>query len=273
MNGQDKVKLMNDKIPSEEEIELLLRKVQPLPRPTFHKRMTNQPWSSKPRLPFWSLRKTLKAAISLVIIFAFGIGITLLSPSLNTMAQRFTLFFLPSPSNIEFGAITVLETSHPQERFDLNINQAEDLVGFIIKIPSEIPEEFHLEGVAHDDLREAVILSYSTESRDMVMRVSMQKVDADYQQIGPEAVIEFVSIGSLTGEYVSGGWTIPEVESEIINTKIPSETQTVWDINVKLQTLRWSDGEFLYEIILAGGNDQNGYQDKNILVSIAESVQ
>ena len=120
MNGQNKGKIMNNKIPSEEEIEKLLRKVQPLPRPTFHKRMTNQPWSSEPRLPFWSLRKTKNAAISLVIIFAFGIGITLLSPSLNTMAQRFTLFFLPSPSNIDFGAITVLETSHPQERFDFD---------------------------------------------------------------------------------------------------------------------------------------------------------
>jgi hypothetical protein len=264
---------MINKIPSEEEIEKLLRKVQPLPNPEFHQRMMKSPWSSFPRFPVWSQRNVLKTAISIVIIFTFGIGITLVSPSLNTIAQRFTLFFLPSPSNIGFGAITVTETSHPQDRFDLNINQAEDLVGFKIKIPSKIPEVFSLQGVAYDELREAVILNYMTKSRDLVMRVSMQKADGDYQQIGPEAVIEFVSIGTLTGEYVSGGWTIPEVESEIVNTIIPSKTQTIWDINVKLQMLRWSDGEFLYEIILAGGNDQNGYQDKNDLVSIAESMQ
>ena len=130
-----------------------------------------------------------------------------------------------------------------------------------------------MEGVSFDELREAVILNYMTESRDFAMRVSMQKVDADYQQIGPDAVIEFVSIGAFKGEYVSGGWTIPEVESEIVNTIIPSKTQAVWDNNVKLQTLRWSDGEFLYEIILAGGNDQNGHLDKADLVSIAESIQ
>lgn len=265
--------IMINKIPSEEEIEKLLRKVQPLPNPEFHQRMMKSPWSSFPRFPFWSQRNVIKTAISIVIIFTFGIGITLLSPSLNTIAQRFTLFFLPSPSNIGFGAITVTETSHPQDRFDLNINQAEDLIGFKIKIPSKIPKEFSLQGVAYDELREAVILNYMTKSRDLVMRVSMQKADGDYQQIGPEAVIEFVSIGALTGEYVSGGWTIPEVESEIVNTIIPSKTQTIWDINVKLQMLRWSDGEFLYEIILAGGNDQNGYQDKNDLVSIAESMQ
>jgi hypothetical protein len=101
----------------------------------------------------------------------------------------------------------------------------------------------------------------------------MQKVDAEYQQIGPDAVVEFVSIGALTGEYVSGGWKIPEVESEIINTIYPPTTQTVWDTNVNLQTLRWSDGEFLYEIILASGNDLTRYLDKDDLVSIAESIQ
>ena len=273
MNGQDKGKIMNNKIPSEEEIEKLLRKVQPLPNPEFHQKMAKKPWNSDPIIPFWSRRNVLKAAISFGIIFAFGIGLTLLSPSLNTMAQRFTLFFSPSPSNIGVGTITALETSHPQERFNLNINQVEDLIGFKIKTPGEIPEEFRLEGVAYDEIREAAILNYMTESRDLVMRVSMQKFDADYQRIGPEAEIEFVTIGAFTGEYVSGGWMIPEVESGIDNTVIPSKTQTFWDINVKLQTLRWSDGEFLYEIILAGGNDKNGYLDKIELVSIAESMQ
>ena len=273
MNGQDKGKIMNNKIPSEEDIDKLLRKVQPLPNPDFHQRMVKRPWIPNPRIPFWSRRNIIKIAISLVTIFLFGIGLTVISPSLNTLAQRFTLFFLPSSSNIGFKAITVIETSQPKERFDLNINQAENLIGFKIKIPSKIPEDFRLEGVAYDELREAVILNYLTQSRDLVMRVSMQRADRDYQQIGPEAVIEFVSIGALTGEYVSGGWTIPEVESEIINTIIPSKNQIFWDINVNLQTLRWSDGEFLYEIILAGGNDQNGYLDKNILVSIAESMQ
>jgi hypothetical protein len=234
--------------------------------------MVNNPWSSTPRIPFYSGRNFIKAAISLGIIFAFGIGLTLLSPSLSTMAQRLTLFFLPSPSKIEFGAITASETSFPQERFDLSFNQVEDLIGFKIKLPLEIPPEFHLEGIGYDELREAAILNYMTESKDLVMRVSMQKVDADYQRIGPEAVIEFVLIGAFTGEYVSGGWTIPEVESGIINTVYPSTTQTVWDPNVKLQTLRWSDGEYLYEIILAGGNDQYGYLDKDDLVSIAKSI-
>jgi hypothetical protein len=264
---------MNKHIPSEEEIENILRKIQPHPHPEFYQRISKKPWIRNPSFPF-RLQKNIKnAAITLGIFFAFGLSLILLSPSLNTMAHRFTLFFLPSQSNIEFGAISALETSHPQDRFDLNIKQAEELIDFKIKSPRDIPDEFQLEGVAYDELREAVILSYMTESRDLVMRVSMQKVDADYQQVDPEAVIEFVSIGPYKGEYVSGGWAIPEVESEIVNTIIPSKTQAVWDINGKLQTLRWSDGEFLYEIILAGENDLTGYLNKNGLVSIAESMQ
>ncbi|MFN2235030.1 MAG: hypothetical protein ACK2U1_12455 [Anaerolineales bacterium] len=264
---------MNNKIPTEDEIENLLKKVQPQPNPEFHKRMAKKPWTSTPRIPFWSRRNFLKAAIPLAIIFAVGISLTVFSSSLNTMAQRLTMFFLPSQSNIEFETITALEPNHSRERFGLNINQIEDEVGFKIKIPREIPDEFRFEGVAYDELREAVILNYMTESRDLVMQVSMQKVDADFQWIGPEAEIEFVMIGTYYGEYVSGGWTIPEVESGIINNIYPPTIQTVWEKNVKLQTLRWSDGEFLYEIILAGGNDQNGYLDKEYMVSIAESIQ
>jgi hypothetical protein len=105
-----------------------------------------------------------------------------------------------------------------------------------------------------------------------VLRISQQQADSDYQVIGPEAIVEVVSIGSFKGEYVSGGWKIPEVESLPDGSGNSTPPQPVWDANTKLQTLRWSDGEYLYEIILAGAMGQSGYINKDGLITLANQM-
>ena len=65
---------------------------------------------------------------------------------------------------------------------------------------------------------------------------------------------------------------IPDVKSEADATASPMGPQAVWDANVNLQTLRWSDGQFLYEIILAGGVGQPGYLAKEGLIALANQL-
>ena len=65
---------------------------------------------------------------------------------------------------------------------------------------------------------------------------------------------------------------ILEVESGTDAAQNTNAPQTVWQINVNLQTLRWSDVTFLYEIILARGSDQPGYLDKDDLIALAKSM-
>lgn len=262
---------MKNNIPTEDEIENLLGRIQPLPKPGFHQKMAKKPWNLTGQASFGSSTISMRAAISLGFVLILVLGISFFSPSLNTLAQRFALFFSPSPSMTDV-AITALETSQPLERFHLTITEAEDLFGFEMKIPDGIPEEFRLSGAAYDELREAVILNYTTDLGDLVLRISKQKADADYQAIGPEAVVEIVTIGPYFGEFVSGGWMIPEVESGVDAMRNPYTLQAVWETNVNLQTLRWSDGEFLFEIILAGGNDQIGYIDKDDLIALANNM-
>ena len=137
---------------------------------------------------------------------------------------------------------------------------------------SAAPQGFHLIGAIYDELREAIILHYTTDSGGLVLRISQQRVDSDYQGIGPEAVVELVPVGPYSGEFVAGGWMIPEVESGAEATVSPILPQTVWDANVNLQTLRWSDGDFLFEIILAGGLEQPGYLDKAGLIALADQL-
>ena len=66
---------------------------------------------------------------------------------------------------------------------------------------------------------------------------------------------------------------IPEVESGADATPDSTSPKIVWDANVELQTLRWSDGEFLYEIILAGGPEKTGYLDKDSLIALANQLR
>lgn len=263
---------MDKNVPTEEEITDLLSQVQPQPGIEFSYRMAAQPWNHEERTPLWVGFTPMRAAASLGLVLLLFFGISFLSPSLNTLAQRFTQYFSPSPSSQAVPEIAPLETSHPLERFSLTVSAAETIAGFEIKIPSAIPQEFRLVGATYDDLREAIILHYATESDRLVLRISQQHFDLDYQGISPEAEIEMVEIGTYSGEFVAGGWMIPEVESGADATPSPATSQTVWDANVNLQTLRWSDGAFLYEIILAGGSQQPGYIDKDGLIALANRM-
>jgi hypothetical protein len=258
---------MDKNIPTEERIADLLSRVQPRPGERFNQRMADQPWNRKGRASFLASFTLRRAALSLGMVLLLIFGISFFSPSLNTLAQRLTQFFLPSPSGQAVSEISPLETSHPLERFNLTMSEAESLAGFEIKTPASDPKEFQLLGATYDELREAIILHYATPSDGLVLRISQQHLDPDYQSIGPEAVIELVEIGAYSGEFVAGGWMIPEVESGA-----DAPTQAVWDAKVKLQTLRWSDGEFLFEIILAGRAGQPGYLDRDGLIALAKSL-
>ena len=263
---------MDKNIPTEKEITDLLRQMQPTPSAGYHQKMAKQAWMREKRVPLWSDLSLFRRAAAIGVVLLIVLGISLLSPSLNTVAQRFTQFFLPSPDSHADWAIAPLETSHPTERFNLTISEAEDLAGFKMVIPSSVPAGFVLKGAAFDALREAIILHYTTDSKGLVLRISQQQIDSDYQAIGPEAVVEKVAVGRYGGEYVGGGWMIPEVESGLDATQSPNTPQVVWDENVNLQTLRWSDGEYLYEIILAGSSRRPGYLDKDGLVALANGM-
>jgi hypothetical protein len=84
--------------------------------------------------------------------------------------------------------------------------------------------------------------------------------------------VETVSIGPYIGEYVAGGWKYPDLKSVEDITPSPITPQTVWDTNVNLQTLRWSDSEFLFEIILAGGSNQTGFINEVELIELAKNM-
>lgn len=259
--------------PTEDQIIELLRQIKPMPSNGFRKKMEEKPWNHRKRFLQWNSTTSLRAITTIGVVLILIIGLSLLTPSLNTLAQRLSQYFSPSPGNQVVTVIPPLKTTHPLDRFNLSIDEAESKAGFKIKEFTRIPPEFILVGAAYDELREAIIFHYSTESEGLVLRISQQRLDSDYQSIGPEAEVEIVQVGPHIGEYVAGGWTIPEVESHADESQSTNMQQTVWQANVNLQILRWSDGKFLYEIILAGDKGQAGYLEKENLIILAEHSQ
>jgi hypothetical protein len=260
--------------PSEEEIADLLGQIRPSPSPKFHARMASQPWNQQPRASFWARFTPLKAGATLGLVLILTLGVAFFSPTLETLAQRLSQFFWPTSHDPAIAVLDPTATGDPLISFQLSVPEAEAQAGFAMKTPATMPEDFILTGANYDERREAIILHYTTATGTVVLRISQQYLGPDYQGIDPQAVVESAQVGPYTGEYVAGGWMIPEpeVESGLDITPKPSTTQMVWDATVKLQTLRWSDGNYLYEIILAGGAEQPGYLDKNDLIVLATQM-
>jgi len=87
---------------------------------------------------------------------------------------------------------------------------------------------------------------------------------------GASAKIQKVQIGSVTGEYVAGGW-VPAADVTPLHYAEPGETVTyesVWDPNAPEHRLRWEEDGIAYDILAQG----EGLTMEDIIL-IAESMQ
>lgn len=261
------------KIPSEEQIELLLRGIQPQPGPKFHQRMENQPWKQGRYSPFWVRFKLRGLPAILILGLILVLIVSFASPALKVLANQIAQFFKSSSSEQIIIQIPIEDLIDPEGRFNINIEEAEELAGFPAKIPSSLPSGFSFNGAEYHPTRNAIVLDYQTKTGG-ILRISQRPIGVEYQNVSVNAGIEIVEIGSVTGEYVAGGWkaTSTSITEETPDAEIT--LQAIWDPNASLQILRWQENEMLYEIIFGGGcPGEEGCLDKNDLIDLAEDLQ
>ncbi len=260
---------------NDQEIQDLLGAIQPKPSQQFHQRMAKQPWVQSAdqfqgdRVQPQRLAATTGFVLLLVLI------LTLATPALEVVAQRLVQFFLPTISDQTQLQITLEGTSDPRLATSLTVSEAEILAGFFATEPNALPQNYSFRGATYNPDRKAIVLNYIFENQTQTLRILQRPVEEEYQQIGASAVVEIIQIGSLSGEYVTGAWTIPEVESAIELTEFGKTTtlQATWDPNAEIQMLRWVENEMLYEIVFAGGDPKMpGHLTKLDLIAIAESM-
>lgn len=258
-----------------EQIKSLIDRIQPEPSPRFHQRMQDQPWfQSKPHSTGLSSSHRLILSAALISIFVFFFS--LLTPSLEVVAQRLIQFFHPFTSDRITVQVPLEEISDPQHRFTLSIPEAETRAGFEFIEPMNLPGGYTLQGAVFHSERNAIEVNYLSDIDGYFLLISQRPSGEDYQKIGAEAVVEEVQIGNIRAEYVTGAWTIPEVESAITEeSNISTPTLEVsWNPDAGVQVLRWQKGVILFEIIFAGNNPESpGFLTKPDLIEIAESMQ
>ncbi len=255
--------------PEDERIAALLARIQPRPGQRFRERMARQPWnragSAAPRgwQPAW-VRPALAGLVLMLLV-----GIALGSASLQALAEQFSHYFLPS--NSDQTTIQLPTPSAPTNVVaGLTIAEAESLAGFPAHLPARLPAGFSFQQALFQPVRQAIVLEYAAKSPSLVLRITQRLASQEFQSIGAGALVELVEIGSSVGEYVRGGWRIPEVESEF---ETGPARQATWDSQAEIQFLRWQRDGRLYEIIFGGGTPETSQSlEKEDLITLAESI-
>jgi hypothetical protein len=241
----------------EQKVLSLLDSFQPHPSDHFYKRLADAPWKHSealhPRVLQTKIRRPGLLTMATAVVTIFLLIIAFANPSVRATAQRFAQFFIPGNSDslpVEIGPVDSDYT------YNLTMDQAGEMAGFAVKQPTILPNEVYLGGAAYAPATNTVILDYQTDNSNQIIRVTQRtgQFMENIARIGVNAEVETVQFGSLTGEYVIGGWRLPEIAPSLKSAgpgmKVTLEAN--WDPEAKIQILRWQEGNMFYEILTIG---------------------
>ncbi len=264
-----------DRIPTEDEIGVLLGQVQPQAGKHMRTRVANLTWNApEQRRPRGGVRRLVFATLAVigVLIVFFSI------PPFNGIARRFADFFERAD---EDTLAIVLTPQPPSEQFPLTVSEAAAQAGFAVHQPDWLPEGFLFNGAGYDVERQAVLFDYHSPIPGKFLRLTQSQTAENrinVSNVGATAVVQIVDIRTpagdiVPGEYVAGAWRIPAVLDHL-QTDQPDMTATMqanWDPEAKIHMLRWEMDGVLYEIIHADQTLES--LSAEMLVKIAESIK
>lgn len=257
-------------MPSQDEIEYLLGRIQPKPGARFYKQMVNNPWDGVVNHP---MRSRVRA-MALPAIFGLITVVLLVSflPSLQALASQIARYFTPASRDHLILAVPLLELPDAGKKFLFDLRDTANLVGFEVKSPTPIPSGYAFISAEYKPEREAIILLYESVSGH-ILRISQRRQSVEYQSVSIQAVIETVSIGSQQGEFVTGGWKATSTQAETPESGGLITVTAEWDPDADIHFLRWQENDILYEILFIGNDpDSPGYLHKDDLIAIAENL-
>jgi hypothetical protein len=255
--------------PDLDDLEDMLKSIQPNPTSRFYQQMEAQPWNKRGRIAWiqWLNYKQLPSTLGL--LFLIFLIFSLSVPSLNALARRIAEYFIPAPKDTISIQVPADEIFDLQTEPSFSIAEASLMVDFQVRIPGALPEGYSLLGAGYNPKRGSISLTYQSTEGD-VLRITERPVGADYQTISVNAIVERVQIGELFGEYVKGGWKTSRPRTVISTMTVEAE----WDSDANIHFLRWRDKDILFEIISSGDDQLSPFHlSKTDLIAIAESMQ
>jgi hypothetical protein len=141
-----------------------------------------------------------------------------------------------------------------------SVEKVRSMAGFTVTELATIPEGLYFAGATGSPDR--VFLSYDTPDHSGFLDIFESPWTGSTSQtswlIGPNAVVEKVSIGNVMGEYVKGSYSI-------YNGQGPAK----WDPNLDVQTLHWIKDGIFFEMQCSGKACK---QDMDSLAELASNM-
>lgn len=185
------------------------------------------------------------------ILALLAAGILLLTPPGQSLAAQLFRFFIPAgtdqlpplPPPAEWSTGEAQPTA--VSPYTLTIEQATQLAGRDLLVPSWLPEGLAFAGGSYDPQTEAATLAYGFSQYDVRLSF-IQGLAAPgsgvcdlCDKVGESAYIQTVQIGDTNGEYVEGVWKL-------------TDKGAAWEPDPYLKTLRWQVGGVIYQIVMMG---------------------
>lgn len=265
-------------VPSQETLEAGLANFKPRPSERFYRRMATAPWlvassvthqEALMNKPSKFFKLTMPVLVGLILVM--GLAATPWGQALAT--EMFKLFvqadsntFPLSPDEITQAATPPAETPEPLIYSARSVSGLETQLGFDIKEPTVLPDDFFLEGITVSG--GSVGFTYQCHCGGRSLVISQQPLsDAVSVNVGVGTPIEKVQIGKVKGEYVEGSFVI-----------YPGAEVATWLADAPMRRLRWVTNEMLFEIVSTGGSGEGlerqlGYVSKEEMIAIAEGLK
>lgn len=220
-------------------------------------------------------QRLMRVAASFTIVFA-ALTITLAAvPQARALVNSVLDMFFPRATVSERTIESVEYDEDDIMRFE-TLEEGMALAPFDVRVPQNLPEDYDLSMTQYLNSREALQIFYSPSgaSTRNISQIYLQQQAVEMAEqtglffytfapfdIGPEAQIETVQVGSVMGEYVQGSWATTQPDD-------PDATYR-WDDSFPFHRLRWQDGEMLYELAWIASRTEF---DMDRLIAIAESI-
>jgi hypothetical protein len=174
----------------------------------------------------------------------------------------------PTPTEIVFGDIAIEETPIPTptdyKYAGYTIEETEQMAGFSLLQPTWLPDTLKFKGASYNPETQEVTMLYKVVPSWGANGLAIIQKQGPFDfscllcsKVGSSTPIEVVQIGSITGEYVIGGW--------ILTSDGP-----YWDPDDSFKRLRLMIDDMAIRLVFMG--DPRG-MTKETLIAIAASME
>ena len=194
------------------------------------------------------------AALTLIIVFFAA------TPQGRVLAQDIIRFFAPQPENalvvntdpaplvaaepvVQSPAVSADPADCMSSPFPkCSVSEAQKHVSFTIAYPSELPDDFKLEGVKV--LGDGVLIAWSAPKGGYYLYETPFKPGGlSVSPVGNAADVQVTTVNGAHAEFVEGMWYGAATEEGAIP----------WDNNDAVRTLIWEDEKVEYKLVSSGG--------------------